>query len=145
MKLISIFLFSCAVVVIGACSADKPTDVNVAVNKANAPAATPMPSASLDELASGKNLYTQNCAGCHKDDGTGGEKEFEGKKIKPDNLTDDRRKALTDEKIISVMMKGVEEEGMPAFEGKLSEGEMRDVVKYIRVELQKMPKDKPAS
>jgi hypothetical protein len=26
-----------------------------------------------------------------------------------------------------------------AFKGKLSEGEMRDVVKFIRVELQKMP------
>jgi mono/diheme cytochrome c family protein len=36
-------------------------------------------------------------------------------------------------------MNGAEDDGMPAFKGKLSEGEMRDVVKFIRVELQKIP------
>jgi mono/diheme cytochrome c family protein len=64
---------------------------------------------------------------------------FEGKKLKPEDLTSAKIKGFSDEKIIGYIMKGVEDEGMPAFEGKLSEGEMRDVVKFVRVELQKKP------
>jgi mono/diheme cytochrome c family protein len=114
----------------------------VAVNAKTppAPATSPIPEATIDELASGRNVYKQNCATCHKEDGTGGEMEFEGKKLRPDDLTSAKIKAFSDEKIIGYIMKGVVDEGMPAFEGKLSEGEMRDVVKYVRVELQKTPK-----
>ena len=138
MKLISITFFACGVLFIAACSEQKPA-TNVAANKANAPAATPVPAASIDELASGRNVYKQNCAACHKEDGSGGEMVFEGKKLKPEDLTSAKIKGFSDEKIIGYIMKGVEDEGMPAFEGKLSEGEMRDVVKFVRVELQKKP------
>jgi mono/diheme cytochrome c family protein len=118
--------------------ANKPA--NVAVNSVNTTApATPLPSATVDELASGKKLYLNNCAACHKENGTGGEVTIEGKKLNPDNLTDAKRKALTDDKIIRVMMDGIEDEGMPSFKGKMSEAEMRDLVKYVRVEIQKMP------
>jgi mono/diheme cytochrome c family protein len=50
-----------------------------------------------------------------------------------EDLTTAKIKGFSDEKIIGYIMNGVEDEGMPAFKGKLSEGEMRDVVKYIRV------------
>ena len=59
--------------------------------------------------------------------------------MKPDNLTDAKRKGLSDDKILNVIMHGIEDDGMPAFKGKLSEGEMRDILKFVRVELQEMP------
>lgn len=124
-----------------ACSKEDPA--NTAVDKrsaTNVPPPSPLPSATIDELASGKKVYDTNCATCHKENGTGGPVEIEGKKLNPDNLTSDKMKGFTDEKIIGYIMKGVEDEGMPSFKDKLSEGEMRDVVKYIRQALQKNAK-----
>ena len=143
MKYFATAFLLCVLLVIAACTAEKPT--NIAVNKANAPAATPLPEASIDQLASGQNVYKENCASCHKEDGSGGVMIFEGKKLKPEDLTSSKIKGFSDEKIIGYIMKGVEDEGMPAFAGKLSEGEMRDVVKFIRVKLQDMPNGKPTS
>ena len=119
---------------------DGTRTADVPANPINsAPAQTPLPKATIDELASGRELYAKNCANCHKENGTGGEVEIEGKKLKPDNLTDAKRKGLSDDKILNVIMHGIEDDGMPAFKGKLSEGEMRDILKFVRVELQEMP------
>lgn len=119
----------------GACAANtsKPSGTN-----ANAPAtpAAAWPKPTIDELASGKKTFEQNCAICHKTDGTGGKIEIEGKKLNPDNLTSGKIKGFSDEKIIGYILNGVEDEGMPAFKDKLSEGEIRDVVKYIRKQFQ---------
>lgn len=142
MKYFSIVFLIATLLIIAGCSAEKAP--NVAVNSTNsAPVQPPLPAASIDELASGRSLYKENCAACHKENGTGGETLFEGKKLKAENLTSAEIKGFSDEKIIGYIQKGVEDEGMPAFEGKLSEGQMRDVVKFIRVELQKMPATKP--
>ena len=125
------------------CVGGENKPANVAANKPTNVVATPLPSATLDELASGRKVYEINCANCHKANGTGGPVEIEGKKLNPDNLTSDKIKGFTDEKIIGYIMNGVEDEGMPAFKGKLSEGEIRDVVKYVRTEIQKMPAASP--
>ena len=97
---------------------------------------TPLPAATIDELGSGKRVYETNCMICHKSDGTGGKVSMEGKNLNVTNLTSDKVKGFSDEKIIGYVMNGIEDEGMPSFKGKLSEGEMRDLVKYIRSELQ---------
>jgi mono/diheme cytochrome c family protein len=132
-----IFVLS-SLIVLSCGDSSKPA--NVAVNTVNSTTpATPLPSATVDELASGKKLYSSNCAACHKENGTGGEVTIEGRTLNPDNLTDAKRKALSDDKIIRVMMDGIEDEGMPSFKGKMSEAEMRDLVKFIRVEIQKLP------
>jgi mono/diheme cytochrome c family protein len=110
-------------------------------NARSTPASTP----AIDDLAKGQKLYVDNCSKCHKDDGTGGEVVVEGRKMKADNLTDDKRKKLSDDKILKVMVDGIEDEGMPSFKDKMSEAEMREVVRYIRVELQKMPGGPPIS
>ena len=131
----------CAILAIG-CSG---TSTNVASNNGNAtrsgntPATTPLPSATIDELASGRKVYQASCANCHKENGTGGEVTIEGTTLKPEDLTSAKIKGFPDEKITRIIMNGIEDDGMPAFKGKLSEAEMRDVVKFIRVELQKMP------
>lgn len=120
---------------ISGCSESKP--VNTAVNSGPTTNAKPVPSATVDELASGKKVYETNCVICHKADGTGGKVTVEGKSLNVENLTTDKIKGFSDEKIIGYIMKGIPSEGMPAFKDKLSEGEMRDVVKYIRMEFHK--------
>jgi len=114
------------------------TGANV-TRASNATVPPPLPSATIDELASGRDVYATNCAKCHKESGTGGEVVIDGKKLDPDDLTTAKVKGFPDEKMIRIIMNGAEDDGMPAFKGKLSEGELRDVVKFIRVELQKMP------
>jgi mono/diheme cytochrome c family protein len=100
---------------------------------------------NTDTLAQGRELYVKNCAECHKESGEGGPTTVNGRKMKPDNLTDDRRKKLSDDKYIRSMVEGIEDEGMPSFKDKLSEAEMREIVRYIRIELQKMPADQTAA
>jgi len=139
--LITVVFSLCALLSI-ACSG---ATTNVAVNNSNtprasnAPIASPLPSATIDELASGRKVYAASCANCHKENGTGGEVTIDGKTLDPEDLTSAKVKGFADEKMIRIIMNGAEDDGMPAFKGKLSEGEMRDVVKFIRVELQKMP------
>lgn len=108
------------------------TNIAKSVNKPNA-----APTATIDELASGKKAYETNCMICHKADGTGGTVSVEGRSMEVDDLTSEKIKAFTDEKIIGYMIKGIPSEGMPSFKDKLSEGAMRDVVKFIRSEIQK--------
>lgn len=95
---------------------------------------TPLPTATVDELTSGKEVFETNCAICHKADGTGGKVTVEDKSLNVEDLTSKKIKGFSDEKIIGYIMKGVPDEGMPAFKDKLSEGEMRDVILYIRKE-----------
>lgn len=142
MRLFVSGLFLSFCIVLAACGGQTANNAsNTPANTANntARAATPQPAATIDELASGRKLFSVNCAGCHKEDGTGGETEFEGQKINADDLTSDKIKGFSDEKIIGYIVKGIPDEGMPAFKDKLSEGEIRDVVKFVRVELQKVP------
>ena len=94
-------------------------------------------------MAQGRKLYTDNCAGCHKEDGRGGKIEIEGKSIDPDDLTSEKIKSFSDEKIYGYVYRGIEDEGMPAFKDKLSEAEIREVVRYVRSEIQKMPATNP--
>ena len=134
----ALFFTLASLTILSCTGSDKP--VNVAVNTVNtAPIHTPLPSASIDELASGRKIYAASCAVCHKENGTGGEVAFEGKKLNPDDLTSAKIKGFSDEKILGYVKNGIEDEGMPAFKDKLSEAEMRDVLKFVRVELQKMP------
>ena len=79
-------------------------------------------------------MFEANCAVCHKADGTGGAVTVEERSLDVEDLTSSKIKGFSDEKIIGYIMKGVPNEGMPAFKDKLSEGEMRDVVLYIRKE-----------
>lgn len=97
----------------------------------------PEKSATPVEMASGKDLYVKNCATCHKEDGTGGKVEIEGKMLKVDNLTTEKMKKEPDEEYYEYIRDGIPDEGMPAFKDILKEDEIKEVVKYIRKELQK--------
>lgn len=103
-------------------------NTNVTVN-----AATP----ASDESALGKKIYEQNCANCHKPDGTGGKVTIEGKTINADNLTTAKMKEMADEKYVKYIENGIPDEGMPAFKGRISDAEIKAVIVYIRKEFQK--------
>lgn len=90
-----------------------------------------------DETASGRKIYMEICANCHREDGTGGKITIEGKTINPDNLTTDKMKKMADEKYANYIKNGVPDEGMPAFKDKLSDAEVQSVISFIRKELQK--------
>src|SRR4030095_12279887 len=135
-----VLLFTVSILAALSCG-DSGKPANLAANaKVNVdPPNTPLPAATIDELASGRKVYMDNCAKCHREDGSGGEVEIEGKKLDPEDLTSAKIKRFPDDKMIRIIMNGAEDDGMPGFKGKLPEGEMRDVVKFVRVELQKMP------
>ena len=141
-KLIVTVCFLFLVTLIVACSGtstNNTTNSTASANSAtrNTVASPTAPAAATDDLATGRDLYNKNCSNCHKESGEGGPTVVDGRKMKPDNLTDDRRKKLSDEKYLKAMVEGIEDEGMPSFKDKLSEAQMREVVRYIRVALQK--------
>ena len=125
-----------------ACSENKttaPNQSNAIVTNANttAPAASPSAAPAANETADAQNLYVQNCANCHKEDGTGGKKEIDGETINVDNLTTDKMKKMADDKYVGYIKNGVPGEGMPAFKDRLNDAQINAIVKYIRTEIQK--------
>lgn len=116
---------------IAACNQSKPANTEVKTNTVNAGTPAPPPT-PLDDLAAGRKLYSDNCAICHKDTGTGGKVTIEGKTINPENLTAAKFKKATGEKLIGYVTNGVEDEGMPAFKTKLTEDQRKLVIKHVR-------------
>ncbi len=146
MKFFKLALISAALALfIIACTQNKTANVNVADNTAavvnsNAGTMLPQPTATTavmdDELASARIIYSEICTNCHKENGTGGVSDIDGKKIKAPNFTSDRMKKDPDSDFIETIENGAKEDGMPAYKGKLTDAEIKDLVKYIRREFQ---------
>ncbi len=124
------FAFACG------STTDTAKNNNVPANGQTEARQTPLPKPTLDEVAMGAKVYETNCTTCHQAAGTGGKVTVEGKSLKVHDLTSDHVKNHDDAAIIKDIMEGAEDDGMPAFKDKLSEGELRAVVAYIR-QLQK--------
>ena len=145
MKFLKIgFLTATIALFIFACSADKTATVtnnnstNAAANSTNntANSAVNKPVAPTDELASTRKTYSEECAKCHKDTGMGGQVQIDGKNLKVPDFTSDKLKNNYDEADwIDVITNG-EGSKMPAFGKKLSETEIKDLVKLIRKDFQ---------
>lgn len=132
---IALFIFACSD---NKTSNTATTNVNKpAANSTNTAATNTQPTAATDELASAKKIYSEKCARCHKEDGTGGEVNIEGTKIKAANLAGDRLKKDPDSEIIEAISNGIPDENMPAFKGKISDDEIKNLVKLIRRDFQK--------
>lgn len=146
MKNLKILIILGALLIAAGCGEAGPANTagnNKAVGNSNTgPNSSPAPATSpVDELATGRGLYVQNCAGCHKEDGTGGAVTIEGKTIEPDDLTADKIKKMDDARISKYIHDGIEDEGMPAFKDKLTEAQIREVVRYVRGGIQKINVD----
>ncbi len=125
----AIFIFACT---------NNQTTENTAESNTNQTSnATPEATATADELAAGRKHYKEQCARCHKEDGTGGKVEIEGKTLNVEDLTTEKMKKEPDEEYIEYMVKGIPDEGMPSFKDVLSDEDMKEVVKFIRQEIQK--------
>ena len=125
------------------CACGQSPGPNTAQTNNATPAAASTPQqlpadTQADLMAQGRKIYMDNCAACHKENGTGGKVTIEGKTINPDDLTSEKIKNFADEKIYRYILNGIEDEGMPAFKDKLSEAEIREVVRFVRIEIQKM-------
>jgi mono/diheme cytochrome c family protein len=107
---------------------------SVANSRTSEPAASASP--AIDELAAAKSVYVEKCAGCHKENGSGGKVTIDGKTINADNLTTEKMKNMADEKYIKYIENGIPDEGMPAFKGKLTDEQIKNLVKFIRKEFQ---------
>ena len=117
---------------ITACQQPASNTANTSANVNSRPGETAKPAATVDVIAEAKEIYATNCMICHKENGTGGPVTIDGKKLKPDDLTSEKIKLMTDEKLIGYVTNGVIDEGMPAFKGKLSEDEIKLAVAHVR-------------
>jgi mono/diheme cytochrome c family protein len=88
------------------------------------------------ELASAGETFKTICAKCHKETGEGGEATINGKKLKVPNFKSERMKADADEDFIDAIANGIPEDGMPAFKDRLSEEQIKNLVQYIRRDIQ---------
>ena len=133
---IAMFVFACSQN--SAVNSNNSTNNVNSVNKAvvvtntNSP-----PSAPTDELAAARKNYAENCVKCHKEGGIGGTSDIDGKKIKAPNFTSARMIKDADADWIESIHNGIVDEGMPAYKDKLSDQEIKDLVKLIRKDFQK--------
>ena len=116
---------------------NQATNTNNTANNAKTTANTnTQTTAPTDEIALGKTAYKESCAKCHQDNGTGGKVTVDGRTMKPDDLTSQKMKDMPDEKHIKYIENGIPDEGMPAFKGKLTDEQIKAIVKFIRKEIQ---------
>lgn len=131
MKICLALVIVSALLVISGCN--KPANENVN----NTPATTPRQTAATatpDPFATTRAIFTKNCAGCHGEDGTGGLKTVDGKKLKVPNLTAGHALGHFDGDFIKQISKGGD--GMPAFKDKLTPEQINELVHLIRHEFQ---------
>lgn len=124
---VGLFAMACSPTATTPNTANATANANKPANAAPSPAATP-----AAEIASGKDLYAKNCMICHKENGTGGKVTIDGKSLDPNDLTADKMKNKSDEKLASNISEGAPDDGMPAFKGKLTADQMKSVVAHLR-------------
>ncbi len=83
------------------------------------------PPAQADDAAA---VYKAKCAMCHGPDGKGDTPT--GKAMKVTSLASDDVQKKTDAQLIEVTTNGKNK--MPAFKGKLTDEQIKDLIKYIR-------------
>lgn len=132
---LSIVFLSAILFVAGCSNSDvSQNSANTAANPATSNSAPTPNAAPADELAAARELYTKQCADCHKETGEGGRKEIDGEKIKVPNFKDPRVSAEKDDEYVEQIEKGGD--GMPAYKGKISDEEIKNLVRYIRRDFQ---------
>lgn len=114
----------------GGTTANKPSEPEAAKTPSQPSENNPD---ARDRTSVMKDLYTANCALCHKEDGTGGKMTKDGKTLNVEDLTAEKIKKMSDEKITNYIVNGVPSEGMPAFKDKLNEREIAMLVRYVRM------------
>lgn len=134
MKLVTIILLSVvAITMVTACSQQSAVTTN---QSAPTVAASPIArsSATPDEFAIARATFQKDCAGCHGEDGKGGLKTIDGKKMTVPSFHEGHALKHSDEDFVKQITNGGD--GMPAFKDKLSPEEMNGLVRFIRKVIQ---------
>ncbi|SRR6266851_683701 len=79
--------------------------------------------------ASGSDIFKTRCAVCHGVDGSG--RTTLGKKLKAPDLRSDEVQKLSNDELLEIIKDG-KGAGMPAFEKKLSQESVQQVIIYLR-------------
>ncbi len=110
------------------------SDPNPSTNNKAQSTPTPAPT-QKEDLTEAKNIFTETCSICHKENGEGGTVQVGKKTIKDiPSFKSDKAKNLTDEKLINYITNGNGD--MPAFKDELSAEQIKSLVKFIRKEFQ---------
>jgi mono/diheme cytochrome c family protein len=133
MRLIALVLTCVAVTLIAGACTETATPTNTSTNTSRT-AASPAPTASVDQFATARANFTKNCEPCHGPNGEGGLVKVEKKQIKVPSLKAEHAKKHTDDQITKMITNGEEE--MPAFKDKMSPAEIADMVKFVRANFQ---------
>lgn len=140
MKIQVIVILIAAVFAFGSCGGTATNSNNIAVNSPKpTPEQTP-----FDEFAFGRQIYSVSCGACHKEDGIGGKVSVQGRELTVTDLTSEKSKKLDEDKITLAIYNGKPDKGMPAFKDRLSEPQIREVVKYVRSGIQKIVEPTPS-
>ena len=99
---------------------------------------SPSPNASItitpttipDEFASVRPIFAESCARCHRDDGSGGLYEAEGRRLRVPSLREGRAVSHSDTRYVRQITHGGD--GMPAFGDRLSPEQIDDLVRFVR-------------
>ena len=97
----------------------------------------PLTAVSQTDPANGKEIFEQMCAGCHGTKGDGGAGQKSGFVPRVPTLANkEYMNSVPDDYLVMIIKKGGEYMGkmaaMPAWEKRLSEQQIRDVVAHIR-------------
>ena len=122
---------ACVTVALFSVACNKAESTSTTTTNSSAP---PSPSATVDQFASARVLFTKNCEKCHGPTGEGGKVNVEGKQIRVPSLRAEHAAKHTDDQLVATVTKGEEE--MPSFKDKLKPEEIADLVKFVRKEFQ---------
>jgi mono/diheme cytochrome c family protein len=105
-------------------------------NVYNVPSSTPATKATAtpDEFAAARVIFTRDCAVCHGDEGKGGLVTVEKQKLKVPSLREGHALKHLDEDLVDQVNNGGD--GMPKFKDKLSPDEINGLILFIRHEFQ---------
>ncbi len=85
------------------------------------------------DIARGKDVYQRNCQACHGVGGWGDGPDAKALKVAPANFHRFASFLKSDEELLRTIEFGVVFSPMHAWRGQLTDGEMQDVVAYIRL------------
>lgn len=85
------------------------------------------------DVARGKAVYERHCQGCHGPSGRGDGPAGESLKVRPADFHRFRSFLKSDDELLRTIEHGVVFSPMHSWRGQLTDGEMQDVVAYIRL------------
>ena len=87
----------------------------------------------------GKNVYQRHCQACHGAGGRGDGPDGKALKVAPANFHRFSSFLKSDEELLRTIEHGVVFSPMHSWRGQLTDGEMQDVVAYVRLLAQQEP------